>query len=747
MPQTLVIVDSNSKYEILKKYLKGNYFIYPEIDIINNLLKIKFAYTSDGDFTPHFLINPDHQENITHLNEFSLDFQNVIIGANPDLRGELLVKLFEYIFTKKNGFVKRVIINEFTRVGIKQAFDNPVLVNNLLINSYVARLAIDRLIKKNNNILKKSLSNDLRLEHIMALRFICEREDAIEKFKTNKSFVITVELKVTDNQSILCQLINVTGHKPIIPDIYHAKALILDLKKQLFKVKKITQQQKKITPPAPFMTTILLHEAYKNFKYPLSKTLNITKELYEGIDLGKAGLKGLITFYHTQSNYTHPDVVLKTRELIYANYGAEYLPPKQYNYNKNNTLVGAIRPVDVKLAPQKVRKYLTDAQFNIYSLIWNRFIASQMSLSTEEQTTVDIISDAENRYELKSLETKVLFRGYKLLDNDSKQYNITNLNTISKELRKNQILQFKAVQVEKQVSAPVNRYNETSLLHELVSSGRDYFPDLLQTTGTLFANKLIKYHKEQILPTPTGYHLCHFAFQHFPNIYNPGFIAKIAHEIESIEKGKKKLSTVIENFTKLQQHVILNNPTETNTVNQENHTTSSGKCPVCNSSLILTALQTGQFRVCKNFPEKCRYTEPVSPSNINTSITENCAECGSSMVVREGRFGRFLACSKYPKCSYTKAYPIDVRCPQEGCNGEIVEKKTRDGKLFYGCSHYPKCKFASWHKPDNILCENCGNLYLVIKTDDFEKYYQCQKCNSKYDLNVIPIKNNVNIEK
>ncbi|MBN2412372.1 topoisomerase DNA-binding C4 zinc finger domain-containing protein [candidate division KSB1 bacterium] len=743
MSQSLVIVDSISKYNILQKFLGDSYFIYPGIDIIKDLAGTNFIFKND-DLKPHFLFQPRHKEYIVELKKISELFQNIIIAADPSLSGELKVKCFEHIFIEKKDCVRRVKIYEFTRLGIKQAFVKPVPVNNLLLNSYYTRLAINRLIIHNSNILQKFSVNDLRFEYIMALGLICECEDQIEIFKVEKSYAMNVVLKVNDSQAIFCPLVGISGSTPVIPDLYHAKAVIKDLKKQLFKVKKIIRQQKKINPPAPFTTITLLHEAYKKYMYSLSKTLNNAKELYEGIDLGRAGLKGLITFYHTESNYTPPEAVLKARELIYTDYGAEYLPPKPYQYGKNDPSMGAIRPVDVKLFPNKVRKFLTDEQFNIYSLIWNRFVASQMSGSIEEQTTVDIVSDTENRYELKSLETKVLFRGYKLLDDDSNQYNNTKLNTISNELRKNQILQYNDVRVDGHVSVPVKRYTETGVLQELVSAGRDYFPDLLQTTGTLFANKLIKYHKEHILPTPAGYQICHFVFKYLPNIYNPGFLTKISKELKCIESGSKKYSTVLENFKKLNQHFVLNKPSETNSAIQEKNSTSADRCPVCNSLLYLTKEQNDRFLVCEKFPAECYYAEPVSSSKNNTSLKEKCPNCGSLMVVREGRFGRFLACSKYPKCNYTKAYPIGVKCPQEGCSGEIVEKSTRNGKIFYGCNRYPKCKFASWHKPENILCEHCGNMYMVIKTNGFEKYYQCPKCHKKYDMNVVPVDNNIN---
>ena len=212
--------------------------------------------------------------------------------------------------------------------------------------------------------------------------------------------------------------------------------------------------------------------------------------------------------------------------------------------------------------------------------------------------------------------------------------------------------------------------------------------------------------------------------------------------MEKIKNGNKKYTTVLENFNKLQLHDILNHKTETKAIKQEKNSSTSGICPVCEGKLEMTDEPGGRFLVCENFPENCQYVEPVSSTPQNTYINEKCAECGSPMVVREGKFGRFLACSKFPKCSFTKAYPIGVRCPREGCGGEIVEKKTRNGRIFYGCNFYPNCKFASWQRPENILCENCGNLYLVFKTDGFEKFYQCPKCHKKYDMNVVALENN-----
>ncbi len=745
MSQTLVIVDSISKYKVLHKFLGDNYFIYPQIDIINDLAGTQFTF-KDDDLEPYFIFPSTQKENIKELQKYSEGFQNIIIAADPGLQGELKVKCFEHIFVEKKDCVGRVKIYEFTRSGIKQAFEKPVPVNNLLLYSYYTRLAINRLIIHNSNILQKFSVKDLRLEFIMALRLICECEDQIEIFKAEKSYTANVELRIDDNRSIFCPLVGISGNIPVIPDSYHAKAIIKDMKKQLFKVKKITRRQRKITPPAPFTTIMLLQEAYNKYMYPLSKTLNIARELYEGVDLGRSGFKGLITFYHTESNYTSPEAVLKTRELIYSDYGADYLPPKAYQYGENNPSMEAIRPVDVKLFPNKIRKFLTDEQFNIYLSIWNRYVASQMRGSTEEQTTIDIVSDTENRYELKSLETKILFRGYKLLDDDSKQYNYTKLNTVSNELRKNQILQYKDVRVERYVSEPLRRYTETGLLQELVTRGMDYFPDQLQTTGTLFANKLIKRHQQQILPTPAGHQLCQFVFNYLSNIYNPGFLKKISKELKCIESGSKKYGMVLENFKKLNQHFVLNKPTGIDSAIRGKNSTYADRCPVCNSPLKYIKEQNNLFLVCEKFPQECYYVEPASFSKDNTTIKENCLNCGSPMVVREGRYGRFLACSKYPECTYTKACPIGVKCPREGCSGEIVEKSSRSGEIFYGCYHYPKCKFTSRQRPENILCENCGNLYLVIRTNGFEKYYQCPKCHKKYDMNAVPFENNINIK-
>ncbi|HPG41310.1 MAG TPA: DNA topoisomerase [bacterium] len=739
MSQILVIADSKKKCATLAKYLGEKYTFYSDFAALKKLLPESYTFTANGELAPNYTDDAGQENTATQFRSMTANYKQVIIAADNTPQSELLAATVIKTIGLHNKNIYRVTIREYTRTGIKKAFSHLLPPQTTLISGLKTRLAIEHLIK--TTIGAAGTLQHLHLEHIIALGMLCEHADQVEKTVLRDNFVLKVILAATGGMVIHCRLIKSVGKKVKIPNRSYARTLITDFKTMNFKVGKITRQSQEIPAPVPFTTDTLIQEAFRLYGMKPAKTIKAAQKLFNGVEIGTTGRKGLISCYLTGSDYIDPQVVAVAREYIFNNYGGDYLPKKAPAARKDSENGEAIRPLDVTLNPNKIRRYVSEAQFTIYSLIWNRFVAAYMSRARVETTTVEIVTEPEGRYELQETETKLVFRGYKQVYNDVPQTEQSRPVPLPAELRIGQIFEYREALPERETPVISGHLHEAGLWHELYTAGLPSNRDLSEVVGILFAHQLITQHGHELHPTLAGHRLYRYAKSSFPDIYNAGFLKKVEAEIKSVENGQKDDKIVIDNLTKILQNRSTPVIAHPQAGNDSAALPVLQQCPICAGQLKVVTEGEKYYHVCENFPGGCSFKEKVVTGNV-----EKCPDCGAKLVVRDGRFGRFMACSQYPRCTFTKAFSINVKCPAEGCDGQVVEKRTKDGQLFYGCSHYPQCKFASWIRPVNKICANCGNLYLVVTIKDSMEYFTCPQCNSNWEAGAMIETNEIKVD-
>ncbi len=471
----------------------------------------------------------------------------------------------------------------------------------------------------------------------------------------------------------------------------------------------------------------------------------IAQQLYEGVEIGTDGSVGLITYMRTDSTRLADVAVKSVREYIANAYGVEYVPPKARAFKTSKRAQDAheaIRPTNMAYTPQKIKPYLNKTQYALYELIWNRFVACQMAAAKLDQTTIDIAAgsgDEENLstdYLFRTTGSVVIFRGflqvYDDFRDDANNDDETNVK-IPVNLKVGEKLNLLDLIPKQHFTKPPARYSESSLVKELDNLGIGRPSTYALIISTLLARNYIQRNGRQLSPTELGRTVNQILVRHFPDIFNVEFTAQMEDELDQIESGDKKFISVMNDFYHPFDESIRNMDDKIDAIKESLMEDAAEACPKCGNGLIIRWGRNGKFIGCSNYPE-CKYTKPLE--NEQAMTDEVCDKCGKPMVVKVGRYGRFLACSGYPECNNAKPYSTGVSCPKEGCDGKIIERRSRRGKIFYGCSNYPKCDFVSWYKPVNKACPECNYPYLEERYSQRDgEYWMCpnRDCKTKFE--------------
>lgn len=561
----------------------------------------------------------------------------------------------------------------------------------------------------------------------LALKKINENDVAVLSRTTTQEFCLYVLFRHKDDVHS-AQLIRVNGKAPLITNSHAAKAMIFDLKEREFKIDRMSDSTLTTAPPLPLTTAKLLAAAEEQLGFSPRQTSEIARSLYDGCAIGQKRPVELITCPITDSLFVPEKELLAARELILVNYGRDYVPEKPRIYSDAESDSGAIRPTLLSRSPKKLKKHLTETQFLLYDLIWNRFLASQMTDSAMIRRTVDIVAGPQKRYAFRMEQTQTVNRGYLQLFPDAA--NETS-QLLSREWRKND----KLIPHDFVFSARADRsafyYTEGRLLQALGDSDvclvetLAYIPDILKEWKFIHQTA-----DGRLYPTQPGKNASELLQQHYPDILNEQFMRQLKKRFILSDKSKKNIDPVAE-LSKLLQYHIRTSADQTTIVTTEK---TNRKCPVCGGAMLRQSGPSGDFMVCEFYPDKCQYSKSIA---IHVHRYYGCCDdCHAELTVKVGRYGRFLACSTFPKCKFTKPFPIGAKCPREGCDGDVIERITKTGRLFYGCSHFPSCKFSSWQMPVNIACPKCGNLYMTTKSGD-DSVYHCPKCRAEFDMNLV----------
>ena len=736
MAKNLLIVESPAKSKTLKRFLGKDFDILATIGHIKDLPKSKLGVETDNGFSVHYETIKGKSKVIKQLKESAKKSENIFLAPDPDREGEAIAWHVAHEL-KNTGKIVRVTFNEITKSAVLDALKHTREIDENLVNAQQARRVLDRLVGyKVSPFLWKTIAYGLSAGRVqsVALRIICEREAEIAVFVIEEYWEIEALLADKSNNQILSKLSKINGEKPKIGKEKEANQIVSDLKRVSFIVDSVTKSERVRKPLPPFITSTLQQEAARRFYFTPKKTMMIAQQLYEGIELGDEGPTGLITYMRTDSTRIAESAVSAVREFIKENYGSEYLPKTIVRYKArkgSQDAHEAIRPTYLDHPPDKIKKHLTKDQYNLYSVIWNRFVASQMSAAIFDTTSLDIKA---GKYLFHSHSESLKFDGFLKLYDEARENGQNGENCLVDfipDLKTGDKLTLVESRPSQHFTKPPARFSQASLVKTLEAEGIGRPSTYATIVSTLLDRKYAETKERRLFPTELGMTVNKILIDSFPSIFDVKFTATMETDLDEIESGKANWVDVIREFYNPFDKRLELLSAKQKEIKKSLTEKTDEICENCSSPMVIKWGRNGRFLACSAFPE-CKTTRPIGEPETTNNTNEKCEKCGSPMVIKNGRFGKFMACSAYPKCKTTKALSTGVKCPKVGCGGDIVEKRSRKGKSFFGCSNYPKCDFVSWYKPIVQACPSCGSSYLLEKVSPKRgMYLSCPSCKHK----------------
>lgn len=735
--KALVIVESPAKSKTIKKILGDNFQIEASFGHIRDFPKNVLGFDVQKDFEPSFVVIPEKKKVVSKLNEIAKKCDKVYLASDPDREGEAIAWHVRQVLEVPEDRIFRIEFNEITPKAVKHAVENSRHIDMDKVKAQQTRQILDRLVgyKISPVLWEKLRNNHLSAGRVqsVALRMICEREEEIEAFVPVEYWTISVELDKS-GASVEAELSKYQDKKIEIKNEEEAQKItdFLRDKKTEYKVSKITKKEIQRKPSAPFITSTLQREASSKLGYGVSKTMQVAQKLYEGIELGSEGAVGLITYMRTDSVRISDDAVVASKEFIVENYGENYYPSEPNNYvkeGKKNVQDAheAIRPSYPEKTPEKIKQYLSNEQYRLYKLIWDRFISSQMSNAKVANTSVDIEA---GDYTLRLGASQILFEGFLKVysEEEEAEKNIP-------EFVKDEILKCKKVNPKQHFTQPPPRFSEASLVKALEEYGigrpSTYAPIItkIQTKG--YVEKIEK----ALAPTILGKTVSKQLVKHFAQIMDYKFTAGMETRLDDIAEQKAVWNDILREFYSPFVDTVNQARQNMEKVNIE----SDVVCPNCGKKMLVRTSRFGsQFLGCSGYPE-CKTMMPLNTNGEAQepeTTDEKCEKCSSDMIVKAGPYGKYLECTNQ-ECKNRKRLvkSTGVKCPKEGCEGEIVQRKSKYGKIFYGCNKYPDCDFVLWNEPTGEACPKCSSL-LVKKILKKGTTIECSSktCDYKKDV-------------
>ncbi len=739
MDKELIIVESPTKVKTIKKFLGNRFIVEASMGHVRDLPRNSLGVDEKDNFKPKYVIIPGKEKIIKRLKEAAQKASRVYLAPDPDREGEAIAWHIAELIKDKNQNYKRIQFNEITKNAVLQALKEPRNLDENLFNSQQARRILDRLVGyKISPILWEKVKRGTSAGRVqsVALRLIVEREREREKFVPEEYWLLWAILKPKEDSQesqeyVKAELWQINGRKAKIKTEQDAEKVIDSVTDKKFIIEEVQSKERTKVPPPPFITSTLQAEANIKFNFTTQRTMRIAQQLYEGIDLGEAGTTALITYMRTDSVRVSKEAQTKAKKWIVTNLGKEFYPPKTRNYknkSKAQDAHEAIRPVDVFIEPDSIKQYLSSEQYKLYKIIWRRFVASQMASAKILTTTIKI--KAGNTIWLLKGE-RIVFPGFlKIYPQEEEKYQDVPV------LEKGDVLKLKEIKKEQRFTQPPPRYTEASLVKKLEEKGIGRPSTYAQIITTLKDRKYIRSEKRQLVPTELGRVVNDLLVNHFQDLINVDFTAKMEENLDLIAEGKVKWTELLNSFSKEFYPVLQKAKKEMSNVKNKG-IESSIKCEVCGSPMVIRFGKNGEFLACSNYP-KCKNTKDfvrtkqgdIEIVDRKEEVDKACPSCGAPLIVKRNRSGlRFLACSNFPKCKHTEPFFIGVPCPKDGCDGEVVEKISKNKKIFYGCNKYPNCDFVSWDMPVNNPCPKCNHPYLLLKrSKKLGEYLKCPNC-------------------
>ncbi|MDQ6719019.1 MAG: type I DNA topoisomerase [Gemmatimonadota bacterium] len=746
---SLVIVESPAKAKTIGKYLGRGYRVRATIGHVRDLPEKKMGIDIENGFEPDYVTIPGKEKTVAELKSAAKDSREIFLATDPDREGEAIAWHVAESIKRKNGApIRRVLFHEITKDAVQAAIANAGEIDEHKVDAQQARRVLDRLVGyKASPVLWKTVKKGISAGRVqtVALRLLVEREREIRAFNAVEYWSVAAQLE-ENGQQFTAKLHLLDGKKPIIGNAKDAQAIVGDLaKRKTFTVTEVKRRERRKNPAPPFTTSTLQQDAAKKLGFGSKRTMRLAQDLYEGIEIGPEGAVGLITYMRTDSTRVSPTAAEHARDYLKTLFGKDYLPasPMLYTDSKSKSAQDAheaVRPTDPARRPEHIKKYLKEDQFKLYQLVWQRFMASQMTPAVFDTTTVDFDL---GRYLFRATGSVIKFDGFLKLYKESREEGegkaLEDEQALPK-IEKGEEVPVKEIVPSQHFTEPPPRFSEASLVKELERLGIGRPSTYASIISTLVDRRYAHLETRRFFPTPLGEQVEKVMVKSFPDIFNVQFTSHMEGDLDKVEEGDVNWRTMLKDFYGPFALSVKNADIEM--LIGEAHDLSSlatDRCPDCGGKLQPRGGFFGPFLACENHPKTCKFTRPLRGDRKAAVITDEiCHECGELMVIRHGRSGEFLGCSKFPKCRGTRSMPTGVKCPRDG--GEIaVRRSKKRGKAFYGCSNYPKCDFVVWDKPVPETCPECGYVGAESKFNKTRgDYRRCLKCANEWDVAPAP---------
>ena len=696
----MVIVESPAKARTVSRYLGKGYTVKASIGHIRDLLRSQISVAVENNFEPKYRVPNEKREIVKELKKAVAQAEEVYLATDPDREGEAIAWHLLEAAEIDADQARRVVFHEITKEAIEEAFRNPRSIDTNLVDAQQARRILDRLVGYNiSPILWTKVRSRLSAGRVqsVALRLVVDREREIENFDPKEYWSIDGDFLNSEKPPMFrAGLRKVDGEDLEVASQLTADELLSDLRGAEYKVGKVKLGSRTRKPPSPFITSSMQQSASRRLRYSARKTMAIAQQLYEGIDLNSHEPSGLISYMRTDSTQVSKSAQAEARQVIRSKFGEEHLPEEPPTYKtrarRAQEAHEAIRPTSIARTPESIKGLLSKDQHKLYQLVWRRFLASQMKPAEYDTLSIEAVGRSEaHEYLFKVNASSLRFPGFLavLADRKSEEPEASASLERLPALSKDDPLELKELFPEQHFTQPPARYSDASLIQALEENGIGRPSTYAPILSTLQRRGYVERDKRRMIPTEIGMTVNDLLVDHFPNIVDLGFTARMEQELDEVAEGDRNWVDVVREFYE-------------------------------------------PFEVQL---ERARELMPEVKAEPEL-IDRKCPECDNQLLIRYGRYGKFIGCSNFPECRHTEPWleKIGVLCPLDG--GELAERRTRKGRTFYGCSNYPECEFTSWKRPEPTPCPNCGGL-LVHQN---RRHLQCLKCENVYEHDEIHLK-------
>ena len=714
--KTLVIVESPAKAKTIERILGSGYKVLASMGHLRDLPEKTFGVDIAHDFTPEYVNSVKRADVIKNLQKEANRSKDILLATDPDREGEAISWHLSKLLDVNPDDNVRIAFHEITPPAIKDAVKHPGPVDLSMVNAQQARRVLDRIVGyKLSPWLWKQIYRGLSAGRVqsVATRLICEREEEIRAFTPVEYWTVEGTFKTEDKEKFKAKLVQIAGKEAELHTKEETDRVVEALLKKPADIISVTKSKKQRKAKPPYTTSTMQQDAVNRLSFGSKKTMMLAQMLYEGVEIPGHGHIGLITYMRTDSTRISAEMIQQIRPYIMSVYGEEYLPAKPNVYSKKKDAQDAheaIRPTSLEFPPETLKAILSRDQLRLYTLIWNRFVASQMAPQISQATTATL---QNGEYTLRASGSTVLFDGFTVMQPAKEKKQENEDFTTLPPLRKDESVMNTKMEGEQHFTTPPPRYTEASLIKTLEEKGIGRPSTYAPILDTIQKRNYVEKEGKQFVPTDLGFKVTNLLKQYFAGIINVDFTAELETWLDKIAEGKATYENAIREFWNVFEKELNEANEKAAKAKEDNQEVSDVLCEKCGAPMIVKMSQYGKYLACPNFPE-CKNTKPYGKGDGKEEVSDiPCDECGEKMVYRQGPYGRYLKC---PGCGANKAIVVDtgIVCPK--CHeGHLVRRRSRRGRYFYGCNQYPRCDMALWDEPVDQFCDTCGAI-MVKKT-------------------------------